>query len=110
MPIFNAFLFDGDTLLAIVDGWWPDAGVAAEVDSREYHFSADDWQRTTIRHDQLVARGVLLLHFTPQRIRDDPQGIVTELRSALAAGRRRAPLAIKALPPLETAAASPAPR
>lgn len=99
MPIFNARLFDGDTLIAIVDCWWPDAGVAAEVDSREYHFSADDWQRTTLRHDQLVARGILLLHFTPQRIRNDPQGIVTELRSALEAGRGRPPLAIRALPP-----------
>ncbi len=99
MPIFNARLFDGDALIAIVDCWWPDAGVAAEVDSREYHFSADDWQRTTLRHDQLTARGVLLLHFPPQRIRKDPQGIVTELRSALEAGRARPPLAIRALPP-----------
>ena len=103
MPIFNARLFDGDTLIAVVDCWWPDAGVAAEVDSREYHFSADDWQRTTLRHDQLTARGVLLLHFPPQRIRNDPQGIVTELRLALEAGRRRPPLPIKALPQLKTA-------
>jgi hypothetical protein len=102
MPIFNARLFDGDTLIAIVDCWWPDAGVAAEVDSREYHFFAADWQRTTIRHDRLTARGVLLLHFPPQRIRSDRQGIVTELRSALEAGRRRPPLPIKALPQVET--------
>lgn len=96
MPIFNARLFDGDTLIAVVDCWWPDAGVAAEVDSREYHFFAADWQRTTLRHDQLTARGILLLHFPPQRIRNDPQGIVAELRLALEAGRRRPPLPIKA--------------
>ncbi len=46
MPMFNARLYDGDTLIAIVDCWWPDAGVAGEVDSREYHYRADDWQRT----------------------------------------------------------------
>jgi hypothetical protein len=103
MPTFNAYLFDGDTLLAIVDSWWPDAGVAAEVDSREYHFSADDWQRTMLRHDQLVARGILVLHFTPKRIREDPQGIVSELRSALEAGRGRPPLAIRAVPSGDTA-------
>jgi very-short-patch-repair endonuclease len=104
MPIFNARLFDGDTLIAVVDCWWPDAGVAAEVDSREYHFFAADWQRTTIRHDQLTARGVLVLHFSPQRIRNDPQGVVTELRSALEAGRGRPPLAIRDVPPGEKAA------
>lgn len=98
MPVFNARLYDGDTLIAIVDCWWPDAGVAGEVDSREYHYSADDWQRTMRRHDRLVARGVLLLHFTPQRIRTDPDAIVLEILSALAAGRGRPPLPIKALP------------
>jgi hypothetical protein len=74
------------------------------VDSREYHFFAADWQRTTIRHDQLTARGVLVLHFSPQRIRNDPQGVVTELRSALEAGRGRPPLAIRDVPPGEKAA------
>jgi hypothetical protein len=98
MPVFNARLYDGDTLIAIVDCWWPDAGVAGEVDSREYHYSADDWQRTMRRHDRLVARGVLLLHFTPQRIRTDPDAVVLEILSALAAGRARPPLPIKALP------------
>lgn len=98
MPVFNARLYDGDTLIAIVDCWWPDACVASEVDSREYHYSADDWQRTMRRHDQLVARGVLLLHFTPRRIRTDPDAIVLEILSALAAGRGRPPLPIKALP------------
>lgn len=109
MPVFNAYLFDGGTLLAIVDGWWADAGVAAEVDSREYHFSAEDWQRTTLRHDQLVARGVLLLHFTPQQIRNDPNGVAAKIRSALEVGRRRPPLAIRALPPPGTAADNRAP-
>jgi hypothetical protein len=98
MPVFNARLYEGDTLIAIVDCWWPDAGVAGEVDSREYHYSADDWQRTMRRHDQLVSRGVLLLHFTPQRIRADPDAIVLEILSALAAGCGRPPLPIKALP------------
>ena len=106
-PMFNARLYEGDTLIAIVDCWWPEAGVAGEVDSREYHYSADDWQRTMRRHDQLVARGVLLLHFTPQRIRTDPDGIVLEILSALAAGCGRPSLTIKALPPIEAAGRRP---
>jgi hypothetical protein len=66
MPMFNARLYDEEkTLIAVADAWWEDAGVAAEVDSREYHYSVEDWQRTMRRHDRLVARGVLVLHFTP---------------------------------------------
>ena len=98
MPMSNARLYEGDTLIAIVDCWWPDSGVAGEVDSREYHFRPDDWQRTMRRHDQLVARGVLLLHFSPQRIKTDPDGIVLEILSALAAGCGRPPLPVRALP------------
>ncbi len=97
-PMFNARLFDGDTLIAVVDCWWPDAGVAGEVDSREYHYRADDWQRTIRRHDRLVARGVLVLHFTPQRMTEEPDEIVREVLAALAQGAARPPLALKAFP------------
>ena len=100
MPIFNARLYDGSTLIAVADAWWPEAGVAAEVDSREYHYSAEDWQRTMRRHDRLVARGVLLLHFTPAQIRSEPQAVAAEIHSALIAGRNRPPLPIKTLPPV----------
>jgi hypothetical protein len=39
MPLFNPSLYKGDTFLAKPDTWWPDAGVAAEVDSRAFHLS-----------------------------------------------------------------------
>jgi very-short-patch-repair endonuclease len=98
MPMFNARLYDEKALIAVTDCWWEDAGVAAEVDSREYHYSAEDWQRTMRRHDRLVARGVLVLHFTPARIRAEPQAVAAEIRSALIAGRDRPRLPIRCLP------------
>jgi hypothetical protein len=94
MPVFNARLYCGGKLVAMADAWWEEAGVAAEVDSKEYHYSAEDWQGTMRRHDRLVAHGVLLLHFTPKQIRTAPDEVVGQIRAALAAGRRRAPLAI----------------
>ncbi len=94
MPVFNARLYDGGRLVAVADAWWEDAGVVAEVDSREYHFSAEDWQRTMARHDRLVAHGVLLLHFTPRQIRTAPEEVAAQLRAALAAGHRRPPIAL----------------
>jgi very-short-patch-repair endonuclease len=98
MPQFNARLYEDGKLIAVVDAWWADAGVAAEVDSREYHYSAEDWQQTMRRHDRLVARGVLLLHFTPSQIRSAPEEVITQIRAALAAGRGRARLPIVTRP------------
>jgi hypothetical protein len=98
MPQFNARLYEDGKLIAVVDAWWADAGVAAEVDSREYHYSAEDWQQTMRRHDRLVARGVLLLHFTPSQIRSAPEEVITQVRAALAAGRGRARLPIVTRP------------
>ncbi|HEY6499222.1 MAG TPA: type IV toxin-antitoxin system AbiEi family antitoxin domain-containing protein [Streptosporangiaceae bacterium] len=93
-PQFNARLYVGRELVAVADAWWEEAGVVAEVDSRAYHYSVEDWQRTMRRHDRLVAQGVLLLHFTPAQIRTAPEEVVGQVRAALAAGRGRAPLAI----------------
>ena len=93
-PLFNARLYAGETLIAVADTWWPEAGVVGEVDSREYHYSAEDWQGTMRRHDRLVAHGVLLLHFTPKQIRGQPEEVVAQIRAALAAGRGRPRLPI----------------
>jgi hypothetical protein len=98
-PVFNARLFDADgTFIAMVDAWWQRAGVAAEVDSRAYHLAAGDQDRTTDRHDELTAHGILPLHFAPKRIKTDAPGIVRQLQSAIEQGLARPPLPITALP------------
>jgi hypothetical protein len=99
-PVFNAQLVDVDgTLIAITDAWWQEAGVAAEVDSRAYHLAAADQDRTTERHDKLTAHGILALHFSPRRIKDDPTGVLREIRQAIKSGLERPPLPVKGLPP-----------
>jgi hypothetical protein len=99
-PMFNARLFDADgTFIAMVDGWWKEAGVAGEVDSRAYHLSAADQDRTAERHDRLVAHGILPLHFSPNRIRTDAEGVIADIRQAIEKGLNRPPLPIRALPP-----------
>jgi very-short-patch-repair endonuclease len=91
--MFNPRLFVGDEFLAVADAWWPDAGVAAEVDSREWHLSPDDWAATLARHARMGRHGIVVLHFTPGQIRTKPEQVVTDIRSALLAGR---PLAVRA--------------
>jgi hypothetical protein len=98
-PMFNARLYDenGD-FIAMVDAWWPEAGVAAEIDSHAYHLTAGDQDRTTERHDRLIAHGILALHFPPKRLKTDGPGVISDLRSAIERGLGRPRLPIKALP------------
>ena len=73
MPLFNPSLYLGEDFLAKPDAWWPDAGVAAEVDSREWHLSPEDWDRTRQPHTQMAAAGIIVLHFSPHEIRTRPR-------------------------------------
>ena len=98
MPLFNPSLYDGDTFIAKPDAWWPDAGVAAEADSREWHLSPADWDRTRRRHDLMAAAGIILLHFSPRQIRREPQTVAQMLRDALIRGLNRPPLPIRTVP------------
>jgi hypothetical protein len=97
-PMYNPRLYIGSDFLAQPDAWWPDAGVAGEVDSREYHFSPADWEKTMARHARMSAQGIIVLHFTPRRIRTDAAGVVSELRASIEVGLRRQPLPIRAVP------------
>jgi|SRR5579875_1311834 len=97
-PLFNPRLFAGGKLIAVPDCWWPRAGVAAEVDSREWHFSPQDWERTMRRHEVMSAHGIITLHFTPRRIRREPSAVAAAIREAIAAGEDRPPLAIRTTP------------
>ena len=51
------------------DGWIPDAAIALEIDSREYHLDPDGWEKTLFRHNLLAQEGALVLHFTPSDVR-----------------------------------------
>ena len=86
-PMYNPRLYLHEQFLAEPDAWWKDAGVAAEVDSREYHLLPADWAYTLSRHDRMTAAGILVLHFTPAQLRTEPQLVVQQISAALRAGR-----------------------
>lgn len=98
MPLFNPSLYDGDVFLGRPDAWWPDAGVAGEVDSRAWHISPEDWDRTRRRHDLMGAAGIIPLHFSPREIRQEPAMVVQRIRDALTRGLARPPLPIRTIP------------
>ena len=99
LPLFNARLYrpNGD-FLACPDAWWPEAGVAIEIDSRQWHMAPDDWERTMSRHSDLGQYGIVTLHVTPRQLRTDPDGFLRKAVNAYKAGAARPRLNILTLP------------
>jgi hypothetical protein len=97
-PLYNARLYAGEEFIASPDAWWPDAGVAAEVDSRQWHLSPRDWERTLARHSRMSACGLIVLHYPPKRLKTQPRAVAAEIRSALEASRGRQLPLVRTLP------------
>jgi hypothetical protein len=98
-PMYNAELYTADgTFLGIADAWWQRAGVVAEVDSRRYHLSPADYERTVMRHNRMAARGINVLHFLPDTVKTEPSTVIRSLRGAIRSGTARPPLLIVAKP------------
>jgi hypothetical protein len=96
-PLYNPRLFVGEEFIAMPDTWWPEAGVAVDIDSRQWHLSPADWERTMARHSRMSALGITVLHYPPRRLRAEPRVVVAEINSALDVGRRRPRLPIRAV-------------
>jgi very-short-patch-repair endonuclease len=88
-PTYNARLYVGNQLLAIADAWWPQAGLAVEVDSREWHLSPADWEHTLARGARMTEHGILVMRFTPRQIRTTGREIASKIRSVLSSPTAR---------------------
>jgi hypothetical protein len=93
-PMLNPRLYAGETFIAKPDCWWPWHGLAAEVDSREWHLSPSDWEQTMARHQRMTRYGIMVQHYSPGQIARDPEGVVRDLAGALASCQGRPPLPI----------------
>jgi hypothetical protein len=98
MPLFNPEVFAGDTFIAKPDGWWPDEGVAVEVDSVEWHLSPYDHARTLARGRRMAKYQMNVLRFTPRQIRKEPAVVVADIRAALEGARGRPKLNLRTVP------------
>ncbi|MEV7613468.1 hypothetical protein [Streptomyces sp. NPDC089799] len=95
-PLWNARLYSPDgRFLATPDAYWPDHGVALEIDSVEYHFTRDAWHATLLR---LESHGILVISTTPSLLHTTPQTVVSALRTLLALSTTRpAPAPVRIL-------------
>jgi hypothetical protein len=96
--MYNPSLFAGDTFIAVPDAWWPEAGVAVEIESRQWHLSPGDWEQTMARAARMSAHGIVVLHFPPRRLSNESRLVAGEIRAAVVAGRQRGRLSIRAVP------------
>lgn len=90
-PFYNPALFTAGQFLASPDAWWPEYGVAVEVDSRAWHLSPAHWERTLVRDAAMTEQGILVLHFTPTVLRARPRQVAGQIKSTLAVSRGQLP-------------------
>jgi hypothetical protein len=99
VPMFNPRLYlPNGTFLGCPDVWWPEAGLAIEIDSRQWHLNPEDWERTMDRHARFGEHAIVTLHFTPRKLRTEQAFVITKMANAYKAGTARPRLPITALP------------
>jgi very-short-patch-repair endonuclease len=67
----------------VVDALWRKQRVGGEVDGMAWHLDAASWEQDLRRQNHIHAAGFTLLRFPVRRLRDDPLGVIDDLRAAL---------------------------
>ncbi len=73
VPAFEAnapILDGGGREVAVADLLWRRLRAIVEIDSREFHFGAEEWKATMRRHNRLTALGWAVAHYPPSEVRD----------------------------------------
>jgi hypothetical protein len=98
LPMFNPRLYLANgTFLGCPDAWWPEAGLAVEIDSRRWHLNPKDWEHTMDRHARFGEHAIVTLHFAPHKLRAEQGLVIATIRNAYKAGTVRPRLPITAL-------------
>jgi hypothetical protein len=80
---------DDGNRIARPDAWWDDVALAWEIDSKEFHFTPDGYAATLRRNNRYAAAGVVVVQTIPSALRDDPAGVIRELKAAYAVASQR---------------------
>jgi hypothetical protein len=103
LPLFNPSLYDGNgAFIAIPDGWWPELGIALEVDSVEWHLSPQDHADTLARGRRMARYQIIVLRFTPRQLRETPREVIRDIKAALDGAQGRPLTNLRTVPADET--------
>ncbi|HEV2782582.1 MAG TPA: hypothetical protein VGX25_24575 [Actinophytocola sp.] len=69
---------DGDHL-GIMDAWWPELGLAWDLDSYQFHLTPAAHAESMRRHARLKSAGIIVLHTPPAQLRDHSTLVLDEL-------------------------------
>jgi hypothetical protein len=58
-------------LIAEADCLWRELRAVLEIDSREFHFYEEGWDRTRKKHSRLGRHGLAVIHHSPAEVRSD---------------------------------------
>jgi hypothetical protein len=98
MPLFNPWLYDEHgNFVARPDAWWPELGIAVEVDSKQWHTSPEDHAKTLARGRRMARYQIVVLRFTPRQIRSQPAEVTNDIKAALDGARGRSPIKLKTI-------------
>ncbi|MFE9254627.1 hypothetical protein [Streptomyces sp. NPDC006879] len=96
-PLWNVDLrLPGGPHLGGVDAFWPDQGVAVELDTRGGDHGAgatgqEQWSEVARKREHLERSGITVVHLTPRKLREAPEQQVAVLGTALAEAAERDP-------------------
>ncbi|WP_246632089.1 hypothetical protein [Pseudonocardia nigra] len=80
-PMWNVKLYDrAGRFLAMPDAWFDDVGLAWEIDSKEWHLSPEDYERTLDRRSTIMAEDIVVMHTQPSKLELHPTRVLDELR------------------------------
>jgi very-short-patch-repair endonuclease len=71
----------------VVDFHWPQLNLVVEVDSWEYHRLRGPFEQDKRRGNRLELANVMVLRYTDQDLRTEPERVIAELRTAMARPR-----------------------
>lgn len=94
-PVWNVDLrLPGGPHLGGVDAFWPEQGVAVEIDTRAPRQGEDEqWSESVRKRETLERLGITVLHVTPRKLRDWPEQQAAVVRTALTAAADDEPAA-----------------
>ena len=99
-PIYNPEIHTSDgRFIARPDGYYPQWACGYDIDSRRWHLSARAYEATVRRRGFIGRFGIVMLAVTPERIFEDPDGFIEDLRGVLDTARSRpAPTGLRVTP------------
>lgn len=91
-PLYNVRLLDErGGLIAEPDGYYERWACGYQIDSRRWHLSPDDYERTVSSRAYAGRFGVLLVPITPRRVFEEPEKFGDDVWGVIATAQQRTP-------------------